>query len=485
MSVTWSDPDFALVVRVVGSQAGLDFMPERQSGVENGIRRAMLRANIDSLADYSRVVATDEQRLKDLIGELTVGETYFFREPAHFQFIREVLVPEYNLPINADRTIRVWSAGCSSGEEPYSLAMLFDEMGMRNRLFLLGTDLSPIALEKARRATYSEWSFRGESGRLAHRYVTRLSKDYQVVEAIRNRVNFSSLNLASDSYPVLGSGPSTMDLIFCRNVLIYFDRETVRGVARRLYESLKVGGWLITASCDPTLSEYAPLEAVVTAYGVFYRRAETSAFVSPPRHVSPSPRRQLQSTVTKRVAITSPPPRKALAPSPSSPSPAAKQRQEMLESAKEALTRGEYQRVVDLTGPAQESAEACVLNVKALANLNADRAEKACAEFLIRFPLSAELGYLHSVLLADLGRIEEACVSVRRVICLDRTLAIPHFFLGGLLGRRGDRDGARRCYRNAQELCMARPPGEELPLSDGEHAGALGEAARLQFERLA
>jgi len=494
MSESWSDPDFNLIVKVVGNYAGLDFMPERQASVEMGIRRAMARAKISSLPQYASLIDRDEERLTELMNELTVGETYFFREPAHFQFIRDVLIPEYKRPEHADRSIRVWSAGCSSGEEPYSLAMLFDEEALANRLFLLATDLSWAALEKARRACYGDWSFRGESGHAARRHMRRRDNHYEVVESIRKWVRFAPLNLASDRYPALIGGPWEMDLIFCRNVLIYFDRQTVSRVARRLYDSLTPGGWLITASSDPTLTEAAPFEVVVTSFGVFHHRTSTPPVLRP--RFETIDRLRLPNEIPPRVALPSPVP----APGPrnalSSPVATSRKgqgtsvderqaRETLLATAREDLAQGRYERVVAATGPLRNDVEACVLHVRALANLDVSQAEQVCTQSLSCHPLSCELSYLRSMLLADLGKLDEACTAARRVLYLDRTLAIVHFFLGGLLRRQGHGEGARRAYRNAQELCAVRPPQEEVPLSDGELAGGLAEAARLHIERLA
>jgi chemotaxis protein methyltransferase CheR len=125
-----------------------------------------------------------------------------------------------------------------------------------------------------------------------------------------------------------------------------------------------------------------------------------------------------------------------------------------------------------------------VLLVRALANRDPDEAERACGAEAARHPLSGELHYLRAVLLLGLGREAEAAVAARRAIYLDRSLAIAHFTLGSILQRRGDRAGARRAYRNARDLCAARPADEVVPLTDGEPAGRLAAAAQAQMARL-
>jgi len=115
-----------------------------------------------------------------------------------------------------------------------------------------------------------------------------------------------------------------------------------------------------------------------------------------------------------------------------------------------------------------------------MANLDAARGAAACADAAERLPLSVELHYLHAILLGSLGRNDEAVRAVRRVLYLDRSLAVGHFTLGTLLARSGDLIGARRAYRNAHDICRIRPADEEIPLSDGESAGRLAEAAAAQ-----
>ena len=138
-------------------------------------------------------------------------------------------------------------------------------------------------------------------------------------------------------------------------------------------------------------------------------------------------------------------------------------------------------RAADLAGGPTDDLAAAILHIRALANLETARAERACAEAAARHPLAAELHHLHAVLLLELGRDEEAARAARRVVYLDRTLAVGHFTLGSVLWRRDDRAGARRAYRNARDLCAVRPADEPVPLSDGMPAGRLAEAAAAQL----
>jgi chemotaxis protein methyltransferase CheR len=437
--MSWSQSAFAAVAGLVGVRTGLAFPPSRRPGAELAIRRAMARAGVADPAGYAVRLAADAGALDDLIAELTVGETYFFREPAQFDFVRRQVLPDVRRRRGEAHAPRAWSAGCASGEEPYSLAILFAEEGLTGAP-VLATDISRAALAKAREAVYGDWSLRGERAAVVRPYLLPSGRGYRLDERIRRRVVFAELNLALDTYPSHITGTADRDLILCRNVLIYLDPEAVAHIARRLGACLAEGGWLITASSDPPLADLAPFETVVADEGVFYRRKgnlRCSFF---------DLRLPDQETAVVNLPAVSP---------------------------------------IEIRKPKTEDrkskGEPAAPNLRALANIDPSEAERACAEATARQPLDAELGYLHGVLLLELGREEEAVRALRRVVYLDRTLAVAHFTLGAALRRRGDRAGARRAYRNARDLCRADPPDRPLPLADGETAGWLAAAAEGQL----
>jgi chemotaxis protein methyltransferase CheR len=486
--MSWSHPAFAGLADLLATRTGLAFAPGRRPGAENGIRRAMARAGETVPAMYCRRVAGEPDLLDDLIVELTVGETYFFREPGQFEFLRRTALPEIRRRRGDGHAIRAWSAGCASGEEAYSLAMLLDHEGLAGPIPVLATDISRAALAKARRASYTDWSLRGDDSAAARPYLRSEGGRHVVVEAIRHRVVFESLNLALDAYPSYATGTCGIDLILCRNVLIYLDPETVRAVARRLLAALAEGGWLVVASSDPPLADLAPFEVVVAEQGLFYRRpAETAAVAAP---VWAVPSGEGSATTSPPPGPAEPTPSKATGPlGPLAAAATPPERDEPLvaaiAAARDDLARGDYDRASARTRGLDHDAEAAAVHVRALANLDPARAEQACAAALGLHPFSAELNHLRAVLLASLGRDAEAARAARRVIYLDRSLAIAHFLLGSILCRGGDPAGAWRAFRNARDLCAALPPEELLPLSDGEPAGRLADAASRQMARLA
>lgn len=446
--MSWSRPAFHDLARRVAGRTGLHFPPDRRPGAEVGIRRAMARARQPDADRYLDWVLDNPAALDDLVAELTIGETYFFREPDQFRFIREVVLPDVRRRRGPLHSPRCWSAACSTGEEAYSLAIgLIEELpGVVPSV--LGTDISKVSLEKASRGIFGDWSIRGEGAAEMARYLRRMGDHHELAEPIRKAVVFRPLNLADDDYPSLKSSVWGMDLILCRNVLIYFDRATIRAVANRLYETLSEGGWLIVASSDPPLSREAPFEVELTDRGVFYRRG----------HRAWSPGRSPEEPASA-VDVETPTDRWA----PETPAIVALPTSEPLAPEADAL--------------------GLAAQVRALANDDPAEAERVCDSAAIRHPLAFELHHLRAILLLDLGRVREAAEAARRAIYLDRSLAASHFLLGSILEREGDAGDALRAFRNARDLCASRPPGEVVPLTDGETAARLGRAAEARLDR--
>jgi chemotaxis protein methyltransferase CheR len=210
------------------------------------------------------------------IQALTIGETYFFRHQPHFDLLRQEILPAL---IEARQTeerpwLRLWSAGCASGEEAYSLAIVVFELiadPERWSIFILGTDINPRALEQARAARYGRWSLRGCDPGFIARYFAADGGGVTVNPEIRRMVTFFPLNLIDGGFP--SATTRTMDVVLCRNVMIYFDQDTTRAVVSRLREALNPGGWLIVGPTEPAARTFDEFKTVMRAGVTVYRRA--------------------------------------------------------------------------------------------------------------------------------------------------------------------------------------------------------------------
>jgi chemotaxis protein methyltransferase CheR len=433
--VAFGEADYREATRLVAERSGQVFAPNRRVEAEAGLARAMRRAGTTDAAAYLASLSRNPGALDALVDEVTVGETHFMRDPEQWDLLRRELLVRQHPP-------RVWSAGCASGEEAFSLAILLEEEGLAEGAVVLGTDLSELALGKARRGSYTNWSMRGVSDRFLEAYFRPDGERHRVVDRLRSRVRFERLNLVGGQ-DYAESGAWGMDVILCRNVLIYFDHPTAAHIAGRLFACLAPGGVLLTGGADPLLREFAPFEVEVTRVGLVYRRPRSSPLAVAPAPAEPAPR--VLAAPDRREASPPPPPVAA--------------------------------------GPdlGQEAFARVTAQANARGALSAERMAEAA---LRRHTLDAPLHYLRATLLVALDRDEEAEREAERALYLDRTLAVGHFLLGTILRRRGARRDARRAFRNARDLCATRPRDEELPASSGERSGALHAAAAAELASL-
>ncbi|TQF13807.1 chemotaxis protein CheR [Myxococcus llanfairpwllgwyngyllgogerychwyrndrobwllllantysiliogogogochensis] len=277
----WSHEGYPAVLALVEERAGLA-PPSCPASAEEGISRAMARAGVSDFDEYRARITSDSAAMDDLLTELTIGETYFFRTPEHFEFLRRVVLPALRERHGPDYTVKMWSAACSSGEEPYSMAALLMSEGWGEHMAVYATDVSRASLARARRGHYGEWSMRGPWAERMRVHLRPEGRQYVLSPEVKQRVRFSYLNLALDTWPSPDSGIWKLDVVFCRNVLIYFNGSTIEAVARRLHASLGEGGVLFTGPSDPPLGGLAPLEPVLTEWGVFYRRLPPGTTVAVP-----------------------------------------------------------------------------------------------------------------------------------------------------------------------------------------------------------
>ena len=441
-----SDPQLLSIAQLFRARTGMDLTGGLGEHGRQGIRRAMARIGESDPSAFRERLETDVEALDVLIDELAVGETFFFRQPQHYEIVRDLVLPHVRERREAGGAgLRAWSAGCASGEEIYSVAALLAEAGELGDAHLVATDLSRGALERAREARYREWSLRGPDAARMRAWLTPSGDRFALDRTLRQSVRLFPLNLATDRYPEPLLGLADLDVIFCRNVLIYFEPQAIARVACSLHDSLAKGGWLLTGASDPPLPERCGLEPVVTHGVVVYRRPLEARAVArrepsaPPPITSPPPRRS-----------SSTPPRRSARPRPTAPRVAASTLDE----------------------------------ARALADSDPKRALELCGRELQKSPLSAELHYLAGVLHLGMGDGPSAESALKRASYLDPTLAIVHFVLGTVLRNRGDVAGARTAFRNAQREAERMPEESVVPLAGGETARALVRSAARQLGEL-
>jgi chemotaxis protein methyltransferase CheR len=271
-----SGRDFARLTRFVYDEAGICLGPEKKTMLEGRLKRRLRELNIDSYRQYCDYLFGKEGLREEtvrLIDVVTTNKTDFFREPRHFDSLTRQALPE--LAARADgQPLLVWSAGCSSGEEPYTLAMVLSDYATTHpgfRFRILATDISTRVLERAELGIYSAEDVEPVPPLLRRKYVMRSRERHaervRIVPELRRLVEFRRLNFMDADYGVAEKA----DAIFCRNVIIYFDRPTQQKILGKLTDHLKPGGYLFVGHSETLHDMNLPLDALGPA---LYRRVD-------------------------------------------------------------------------------------------------------------------------------------------------------------------------------------------------------------------
>ncbi len=260
-----SDEIFEKLSRFIYSQYGIKMPMVKKVMLQSRLQRRLREMKMDSYEQYCDFVFSKEGEaieLVHMIDVVTTNKTDFFREPAHFDFLRHTVLPEFVARNKQKTTIKIWSAGCSSGEEVYTLAMVLSDFMENNRNLdysILGTDISSRILQKAFDAVYTEERVSNIPLELKKKYFLR-SRDrakptVRLIPEIRKKASYQRLNFMDDSYHV----QEKFDVIFCRNVLIYFDRDTQQKVINQLCSHLKNGGYFFLGHSESITGMNVPL----------------------------------------------------------------------------------------------------------------------------------------------------------------------------------------------------------------------------------
>ncbi len=434
-------------------------------------------AGIEPYLQRLTSVATSADELRELATELTVNETYFFREPAHLAAFVEHAVPALvGHPGEASaRPLRILSAGSSSGEEAYSVAMLLEKH--RPDLVALGSsvvgiDLSPTVLQKARRGRYTDWSLRQTPLECRERYFRKEGSEHLLSESIVSMVRFEQRNLLDEDSAFWK--PEVFDVIFCRNVFIYFSPDAVAAVVDRFRRALKPGGFLFLGSAE-TLRGVTDKFSLLTAPNAFFYRIDAG---HPNVEATPPLRRPLEGPVEPPFnsawihEIDASSERLQLLASSSAPSlqvPAAPEAAPWDFEATLSLFRRECFDEALASFPAQGpwSSRARVLRAVILTNRGeVDAAERLCRALLAREELPAEAHYLIAYGREQTGDVSAAAFHDRAASELDATFAMPRFHLAALAKRGGDFHQAREHFVRAHGL-LATENEERITLFAG------------------
>jgi len=481
--------DYMRFSRLAHTWFGLYFGERRRADLERGVKQAFAATTCQDLDEYYHLLqdgSRGRMARAQLVNALTVSETHFFRNEAQFDALIGHVLPQIIERRRELRTLRIWSAGCASGEEPYSIAMLLrmllpdvDDWSIT----ILGTDVNTASLDRARRAVYSSWAFRETRAKhLRTRYFQPQGNHYELVPEIRNMVTFARLNLMEDPYPAYETNTTFMDLVLCRNVTIYFSEQVTKKVISSFYESLVDGGWLVVGHSEYALGTYRQFQTRSFDGAILYQRDATSsvqprdwswwvgqpatpaakASVKPPAVSAAAP-----ITVPARVPVEVPPE----VPAPVSPA-IEEEDQDPIETAQDLLEYGHSERARDLLSKviAQDpsNAQACALLGQAYANLGQwDDAKRWCQQAIKVDKLSLEAYYTLALVDQHQGELDAALDAMKKVVYIDRSSILGHFGLAGLYHNKQQFPMALKSLDNVYRLLAKRADEETVPGSGG------------------
>jgi len=460
--------------RYVATNIGLEFPPSRWADLERGLRAASSQLGYRDLASYIHSLLSSppsRAQIESLAANLTIGETYFFRDPQIFNVLESEVLPGLIEQRRRVRRLRIWSAGCSSGEEPYSIAMLLDRLLPKDESWevtILATDIHPVALEKAKSGAYGEWSFRGTPAWVKHDYFDEQGGRYQLSSRIRRMVSFSFLNLIEDPYPALVTNTTAMDIIFCRNVLMYFSPERAQHVVERIYRALQDEGWLIVSPSELSSSMFSQFSCFHQNGAMLYRKCGAG-----------KPR---QSSATWAIPIQQEAAANDIAPTPlgswgmDAPAEVFGEPPALHQSNPRQHPVLLKESIGPSDAASSEDAETAALQARVHANQGrlADALE-CCRRALTADKLNANYHYLLGLVLQELGRSAEALDALRRAIYLDQDFVMAHFTLSGIAESLGRAREGKRHRQAALALLQAYKDDETLPESEGISAARLAE----------
>jgi chemotaxis protein methyltransferase CheR len=466
------DDPFWTIKRKVIEQTGHFYYADKDDVLLERLRRRLAATHDASLGAYlarldDPLAGPEEWRA--LEGEVSIGETFFFRYSDQFEALQRRILPELMSRRAETRRLRIWSAGCSTGAEPYSIAILLHEMlgeALADwRISILGTDLNEAVLNTARRAEYTSWALRSLTPDQRRAWFTESGGRWSLRSRYRGLVRFARNNLLD----LLGPAPplelTDFDLILCRNVLIYFHPDQVAAVARALVQRLQPDGWMLLGHAESNLGFASFARAVMLDNVAAYRPLEPGAVAreGPPFQPSPAWSPPPAAGVPAWVAPEPLPPAPAPASAPVATPPPAPQ---------PASSELAPPTLAAVTTELRDAADRGDLTAALAAGRRA----------LEAYPDAPALHYYQGLVLHALGRLAEAEESLRRAVYLDSEFVMAHYQLGVTRLAQGRTALGRRSIKTAAVLTGTKASDENLPCGASLTVADLRDLARLHLE---
>lgn len=471
---------FVLFQDFLEKKSGLHFDQSKMESLKASLLQRMQVNQLDNFEHYYRFLAfhpEGEKELRNLLSLITVNETSFFRQKEQFIVLEEKVLPELirekekrDAHLKGNFSLDIWSAGCASGEEPYTIALILKEKFSELQnwdINILGTDIDQETLEQAKKGIYGRNSLRSTEPEYRKKYFTKIENRYLLKEEIKKMVSFAYHNFAGESYPSpqLAGGAHhsgtyrKWDIIFCRNVLIYFKPEKIENILDHFYRHIQDNGYLFLGYAE-SIGRFSQFTLIQRDNTFYYQKKVSKEVLTS------------EVTVSKDVPLTQQIPSPVVSLKVSGEKSEGKTRVSVVKLPKEGdylevKTEKLYQEILQL-----------------LDREEYDFALKKIDELMKMDKLSPEVYYLRGVVEGKLNHSEEAIAEFKRTIYLDKGFLMAHFNLGEIYAQVGKKKNALREYKNVFRILEDREIEDPIPFSGGFSKKVLINLCERYIQRL-
>jgi len=475
----------------VASRGGLYFKDHDLRNLEGAISLRMKSRGIHSLPGYYAYLTTSPQKeneFRELLNIITINHTYFFRNTPQFKAFREKVLPEViarklrGANTKEKPSLRIWSAGCATGEEAYSIAMVVSDLigDVENwDINILATDASEDALRRAQKGLYGRNSAKHVDEEHIAKYFTKEEDRYAINDTIKNMVNFAYFNLMDEEYP------AGFDVIFCRNVVIYFEFETTLKVMNKLFSALTDQGYMFIGYSETLQYMQERLRMVSWEDAIYYRkglprRAEAIAPVIPPKE---------EINIDKVLEEISRAEAEANIEAERKKAPLPEEIEDIIIRIIKKMHMKEYAAALALAEEAiiadGRALDPYFLAAEIFINQGKpDEAKSKLASVLKVDSLFAPAHYLYGCIYMEENDLDNAKKSLKKALFIDKRFLLAHFYLAQVFKNEGHARNAIREYRNTLKLLSKDDPSDIVAYSGGFNAATFMSVCRDNLERL-
>ena len=414
--------------KMMKSNFGLSFNKENKESIDRKIKDVCDELGFDNITDgVSTLISSylSEDVIDILARHFLIKESYFFRDPRCFETLEKEILPKFisKRLKEGKRYLRIWSAGCAEGEEPYSIAILLHKLIPDIDdwdITLLATDINTDSLKKASTGIYKEWSLRDTPSWVKKEYFIKKGSSYEIIPEIKKLILFNKHNLVKSNYPNIMNHTVSMDVILCRNVLIYFDKSISDSVIGKFYNSLSDDGLLILSPAETTFKQMSEYKIKDFEKMICFQKNKLN----------------LKSLI------------------------------------KSQMNTDKKNRKVNKEQIKKKNIEPLMKRVKRFADRGElNEALIECENLLEIENNRADIHYLHGMILRELGYCSESVLALKRTLYLDSSFIVAHIALGSELYRIGKIEDSNRSFSYAYELLISLDPKSCVNYSEGLTAG--------------